>query len=81
MTGVIVGKVVGVVAVANDENLQEAKQGFSVAVAWVVFVFNDLLHCAARIDTQRFQLNLNARHTIDENEHIEAVVAVVGVDA
>ena len=78
---VVVGEVVGVGAVADDEELQKAQQRFGVAVARVVFVINDLLHGAARVNAQRFQLNLHARHTVDEDEHVIPVVAVVGVDA
>ncbi|MNC63643.1 hypothetical protein D3C75_1137810 [compost metagenome] len=61
--------------------MQEAEQRFGVAVAGVVFVFDDLLHGAPWVDTQRFEFHLNARNTIDKDENIEAVVAVVGVDA
>jgi hypothetical protein len=47
MSGVVVGKVPGAGAVADDEELDEAQQGFAVAVAWVVFVINNLLHGSA----------------------------------
>jgi hypothetical protein len=79
--GVVVGEVVGVGAVADDEELQKAQQRFGVAVAGVVFVVNDLLHGPAGVDAQRFQLDLHARHAVDEDEHVVPVVAVVGVDA
>ena len=78
---VVVGEVVGVGAVADDEELQKAQQRFGVAVAGVVFVVNDLLHGPAGVDAQRFQLDLHARHAVDEDEHVVPVVAVVGVDA
>ena len=81
MPGVVVGEVVGVGAVADDEELQEAQQRFGVAVAGVVFVVNDLLHGPARVDGERFQLHLHARHAVDEDEHVIPMVAVVGVDA
>ena len=81
MAGVVVGEVVGVGAVADDEELQKAQQRFGVAVARVVFVINDLLHRAARVDAQCLQLDLHTRHAVDEDEHVVAVVAVVGVDA
>ena len=32
-------------------------------------------------DAQGLEFNLNARHSVDEYEHVIAVVAVVGVDA
>ncbi len=52
-----------------------------VAVAGVVFVLDNLLHGCARADFQCFQLDLYHRHAIDEEQHIIAVMAVVGVDA
>jgi len=78
---VVVGEIPGVSAVADDEQLQEAQQRAGVAVAGVVLVVNDLLHGPARVDAQRFQLDLHTRHTVDEDEHVIPVVAVVGVDA
>ena len=81
VTGVVVGEVIGVGAVADDEQLQKAQQRFGVAVARIVFVINDLLHGAARVDGQCLQFHLYARHPVDEDEHVVAVVAVVGVDA
>ena len=78
---VVVGEVVGVGAVADDEELQKAQQRFGVAVAGVVFVVNDLLHGPAGVDGERFQLHLHTRHAVDEDEHVIPVVAVVGADA
>ena len=77
VTGVVVGEVVSAVAIADDEELDEAEEGFGVAVARIVFVLDDLLHGPTRMDAERLQLDLHAGHAIDENEHIETVVAVV----
>jgi hypothetical protein len=81
MAAVVVGEVPGVAAVADDEELQEAKQGFAVAVAGVVLVIDDLLHGPARADGQGFQLDLDDRNAVDEQDHVVTVVAVVGADA
>lgn len=78
---VIVGEVPGIGAVADNEQLQEAQQGSAVAVARIVLVVNDLFHGPPRADAQRLQLDLHAGHTVDEDEDVVAVVAVVGVDA
>ena len=78
---VVVGEVPGVGAVADNEKLQKAEQGFGVAIARVVFVLDDLLHGAARADGEGFQLDLNHRHAVDEEQDVVAVMAVVGVDA
>ena len=78
---VVIGEVPGVAAVADDEELDEAQQRLAVAVAGVVFVFDDLLHRPAWADGQRLQLDLRHRHAVDEQHHVVAVVAVVGVDA
>jgi hypothetical protein len=81
VVAVVVGEVPGITPIADDEELQEAEQGFAVAIAGVVFVLDNLLHGTARADCQRFQLNLYHRHTVDEEQHIITVMAVVGVDA
>lgn len=52
-----------------------------VAVAGVVLVVDDLLHGPARADAKSFQLDLDAGNSIDEDENIVPVVAVVRVDA
>ncbi len=81
VAGVVVGEVVGVVSIANDEELEEAEKGLGVAVACIVFVFDDLFHGPARLYAESLQLNLHAGHAIDQDEHIVTVVAVIRVDA
>ena len=54
VAGVVVGEVEGAVAVADDEELEEAEKGLGVAVAGVVLVIDDLLHGAARMDAEGF---------------------------
>jgi hypothetical protein len=81
VAGVVVGKVIGAVAVADNEELHEAEQRLGVTVAGVVLVFDDLLHGPARVHAQGFQLDLHTGHAVDEDENVVAVVAVVGVDA
>ena len=81
MAGVVVGEIPGVGAVADNKELDEAQQGFGVPVAGIVFVIDDLFHGPARADAKGLQLDLHARYAIDQDEHVVAVVAVVGVDA
>ena len=81
VVAVVVGKVPGIGAVADDEELHKAEQCFAVTIAGVVFVFDNLLHGPARAYSQRFQLYLYHRHAVDEEQHIVAVMAVIGVDA
>ena len=69
------------VAVADDEELDEAEQRVGVAVAGVVLVVDDLLHGPARADAEGLELDLDDGHAVDEQHHVVAVVAVVGVDA
>ena len=61
--------------------MQKTEQCFAVAVAGIIFVVNNLLHCPARADSQRFQLNLHYRDAIDEQYDVIAVVAVICVYA
>jgi len=77
----LVGEVPGITPIADDEELQEAEQGFAVAIAGIIFVLDNLLHGPARTDSQRFQLDLYHWHTIDEEQHVITVMAVVGINA
>ena len=81
VAGVVVGEVVGAVAVGDDEELHEAQERARVAVAGIVLVVDDLLDGAARVDAERLQFDLDDRHAVDEQDDVVAVVAVVGVDA
>ena len=78
---VVVGEVPCIAAVADDEELHEAEQRFPVAVSGVVLVLDDLLHRLARTDRQRLQLDLRHRNAVDQQCHVVAVMAVIGVDA
>jgi hypothetical protein len=51
VAGVVVGEVVGAVAIANYEELHEVEQ--RLGVAGIVLVFDDLLHNPARTDMPR----------------------------
>ena len=81
VASVVVGEVVGAVAVADDEQLHEAQQCLGVAIAGVILVVDDLLHGPAGIHAEGLELDLHAGHAVDEQDHIVAVVAVVRVDA
>lgn len=81
MPSVVVGKVVGVVTVADDEELHKAEQRLVVTVAGVVLVFDDLFHGPPRADAEGLQLDLHNRHAVDEQNNIVTVMAVVRVDA
>ena len=81
VAGVVVGEVVGAVAVGDDEELHEAEERAGVAVAGVVLVFDDLLDGAAGVDAEGFQFDLDGGHAVDQQDDVVAVVAVVGVDA
>ncbi len=80
MFGVVVGKVHGVVPIANDEELDEAEQGTRVAVAGIALVGDDLLHGLAVIDAKGLQLDLGNRDAVHQEDDIVTVVAVIGVD-
>lgn len=80
VASVVVGKIPGFTAVTDNEQLQEAQQGFAVTVAGIVLVINNLLHGAARADGQCFQLDLHYGHTINEQHHVISMMAVIGVD-
>jgi len=81
MAGIVVGKIPGVAAVADDKKLDETQQGIAVAVAGVVLVFDNLFNRATRADGQGFQFNLHHRHAVDEQDDVVTVVAAAGIDA
>ena len=81
VAGVVVGEVPGAVAVADDEELDEAEQRLGVAVAGVVLVVDDLLHRPAGVDAEGLELDLDDGHAVDQEHDVVAVVAVVRVDA
>ncbi len=80
VAGVVVGEVVGAVAVGNNEELHEAEQRAGVAVAGIVLVFDDLLDGPSWIDAQSLEFDLNGGDAVDEQDDIIPMVAVVGVD-
>ena len=78
---VVIGKIPGVTAVADDEYLDEAEDGAGVAVAGVALVVDDLLHGPARADGEVFQLYLHHRDAVEQQDDVIAVVAARRVDA
>ena len=67
VAGVVVGEVVGAVAVADDEELEEAEERLGVAVAGIVLVIDDLLHSATWVNAEGFQLNLHDGNPVDKD--------------
>lgn len=78
---IVVGEVVGVRPVADDEELHKREQRVRVAIAGVLLVVDDLLHGAARTDFEGLQLDLCAGDAVDEQNDVVAVEAAAGVDA
>ncbi len=79
--GVVVGKIPGVAAVADDEKLHEAEQCVGVAVARIKLVLDDLLHRPTGADLQTLQLDLHQRQTVHKQNHIISLETRLGVDA
>ena len=71
----MLAKVIGGITVADYEYLEEAEERPCVAVTGIVLVINDLLDRSARVDAESLQLDLDDRHTIDEQENVVPVVA------
>ena len=66
MTGIVIGEIPCIAAVAYNEQLHEAQQSAVVTVARLILVIDDLLHGASGADVQGLKLNLYDRDTIDE---------------
>lgn len=80
MAGIVVGEIESLVPIADNEELEKAEKGLGITVTRIVFILNDLLHRPTRIDSEGFQLDLHDRYPVDEQDYIEAVMAVVRVD-
>ena len=80
VAGVVVGEVISAVAIAGDEELDEAEERPGVTVAGVVLVIDNLFHGPARVDAEGFQLDLYCGHAVDKDDDVVAMVAVVCVD-
>ena len=78
---IVVGEVIGLCLVGDDEELDEAKQCLGITVSGVFFVVDDLLHGSARADTESLEFNLDGRNAVDQEHHIVALETVVSVDA
>ena len=78
---VVVGEVLRIRAVADDEELDEAEKRPGVSVTGVVLVVDDLLHRPPRADPERLQLDLNDGDAVDQEYDVVAVIAVVGIDS
>jgi hypothetical protein len=80
VVGVVISEVKGAVAITYDKELQEAEQRLGVAVARIIFVFDDLFHGSTGIHAERLQLDLRHWHAIDEQDYVVAVMTVIRVD-
>ena len=69
------------VAVADDEELDEAEKRLGVSVTGIVLVVDDLLHRPPGADPKRLQLDLNDGDAVDQEHDVVAVMAVVRIDA
>ena len=78
---IVVCEIPRIASIADYEKLKETQQGLSIAIASVIFVIDDLLHCPSRTDRQGLQFNLNDGHAVNQQDRIIAVMAVVSVDA
>ena len=78
---VVVDEIMGVRPVTNDEELHEAQQRVGITVAGILLVIDDLLHSPAGADFEGLELDLGAGNAVDQQDHVEALKAVAGVDA
>ena len=81
MARIIVREIECAIAVADNEKLKKAQDGFGVTVSGISLIFDDLLDGAARVYAKGLQFDLNDRHAIDEQDNVIAMMAVVRVDA
>ena len=78
---VVVGEIKRVGSpVAHHKQLHEAHNRVSVAVTPVFLVFGNLFNGFDGRDDHIFELDLNQRKPIDENDHIVAMITVFSID-
>ena len=80
MPRLVVGEVIRIRAVADNEKLDEAEERPGISVARVIPVADDLLHRPPGADPGRLQFDLNHRDAVDQEHDIVAVMAVVGIE-
>ena len=71
MARIVVGEIERPIAVADDEELQEAEDCFGVAIPGIVLVLDDLLHGATRANAEGLQFDLNDRHPVNEEYDVK----------
>src|SRR5690554_189733 len=76
----VIGEIARIVTITDDKQLHEAQQSIGIAVASIVFILNDLFHRPAWADLERLKLNLYQRQTIDQQNDVVPMVAVIRVD-
>ena len=76
---VIIGKIVSISTVAHNKQLHETKQRIGITVARVRFIIHYLLHGSAWTHFQTFQLDLYNRDSINQQNHIIPVIAILGI--
>jgi len=81
MSIVVVGKVPGFAAVADNEQLDEAKQRSGISVTGIMLVIHNLFHGPARTDGKIFQFYLYDGNPVEQNDDVIAVVTAGRIDA
>jgi len=77
----IIGKIIGFIAVANNKQLHKTHQGIAISVSRIIFIIHDLLHCLSWGNVNFFQLNLHHRQSINQQNNIIPMIAILGIDA
>lgn len=81
MSCVVVSEIECPIAVADNEELQKTQDCLGIAVPGVILVVDDLLHGATWAYAESLQFDLNDWHSVDQENDIVPMMAVVRVDA
>src|SRR5690606_14681268 len=76
----VIGEIARIVTITDDKQLYEAQQSIGIAVTSIVFILNDLFHSPAWADLERLKLNLHQWQTVDQQDDVVPMVAVIRVD-
>lgn len=80
MSSVVVSEIPRLCSVVDDEELDETEKRLGVAVSGIVLVIHDLPHRPPGADSKCLQFDLDDGDTVDQEDDVVTVVAVVGVD-
>ena len=77
----VIGKIIGIGAIAHDKQLHETHQRIAISVSGLIFIIHNLLYGFTWRNVQFLQLNLNYWQTINQQNNIVTLIAVFSINS